>query len=123
MEKAREGGGPTFLHAHCIHLEGHFLGDSLFRSARHLVKEGGPMIGPVFKSVAKRKGASLRERIDSLGDVLFRGRGAVSDQTSEEKHPVIKARKGLETNPDRLEALESSVAETVRETIKAVMEE
>lgn len=52
------------------------------------------MIGPVFKSVAKRKGASLRERIDSLGDVLFRGRGAVSDQTSEEKHPVIKARKG-----------------------------
>jgi len=34
IERARSGQGPTFLHARCMHLEGHFLGFQLLRMMR-----------------------------------------------------------------------------------------
>ena len=34
LQLARAGHGPTFLLAHCVHLEGHFLGDPLFDMMR-----------------------------------------------------------------------------------------
>ena len=34
IERARSGQGPTFLHARCVHFEGHFLGFPLIRMVR-----------------------------------------------------------------------------------------
>ena len=34
IERARSGQGPTFLHARCVHFEGHFLGFQLLRIVR-----------------------------------------------------------------------------------------
>jgi acetoin:2,6-dichlorophenolindophenol oxidoreductase subunit alpha len=38
IEHARTDGGPTFLHASCVHLEGHFLGYELLRVTRRPFK-------------------------------------------------------------------------------------
>jgi pyruvate dehydrogenase E1 component alpha subunit len=39
IERARSGQGPTFLHARCVHFEGHFLGYQLTRIVRDPLKE------------------------------------------------------------------------------------
>ena len=50
MATAREGHGPTFLHATCVRPEGHFLGDPLLRIVRKPVRELKSKVGPLVKA-------------------------------------------------------------------------
>jgi pyruvate dehydrogenase E1 component alpha subunit len=70
MQRGRQGGGPTFIHATCCHPEGHFLGDQLIKAARQPFREMLRMAGPLIKSLFQVKGAPLNERLTSLMEIL-----------------------------------------------------
>ena len=121
MERARDGGGPTFLLAHCIHLEGHYLGFTLFRAGRDPIEEVLPLIGPLLRSATKRKGGSAGERLRSLTDITSRGRDAVQEQTLKEKDPLHRARQKLISDRDRLELLEAEVNKEIQDVAEAAL--
>ena len=70
IEYARSGDGPTFLHAGCVHLEGHFLGYQMIRVTRNPLKELPPIALPLTRSFLQPRGAKLTERLEGLKIVL-----------------------------------------------------
>jgi pyruvate dehydrogenase E1 component alpha subunit len=66
----RNGDGPVFLYATCIHIEGHFLGDPLLRYARPSISQTLKMAVPLVKAHTQSKGAPLKERTAGLKEML-----------------------------------------------------
>ena len=110
IERARAGGGPSFLHVRCVHLEGHFLGFQLLRAAREPLKELPGIAGPLARSLLRPGGAGLRERVAGLKEVLGATRSVQSDPREDPGHdPVVRARAGLLSDQARLEELEHRI--------------
>lgn len=122
VERARSGGGPTFLHARCIRLEGHFLGDALVRVARHPVKEMKPMAGPLLRSATRRKGASLRQRADSLRTITTLIATAFKGKALKQGDPIKETRQKLEADRTRLQKLERAVAQEIQGALETALE-
>lgn len=84
VDRAREGGGPTFLHTRTIHVEGHFLGDPLLRIVRRPVAELAEITGPLLRSLGRRKGGGLGDRarglVAILGTVVSQYRARLGDE-------------------------------------------
>ena len=70
IKRARSGQGPSFLHAHCVHLEGHFLGFQLIRVIRDPFKEIPEITVPLTYSLLRPGGAALSERLAGLKTVF-----------------------------------------------------
>jgi hypothetical protein len=70
IERARGGGGPSFVLATCPRLDGHFLGDPMIRMAREPISEGRETFGKVMASAVSRGGGSLRERAGGMGRMM-----------------------------------------------------
>jgi pyruvate dehydrogenase E1 component alpha subunit len=66
INQMRKDKKPYFLHALVTHREGHFTTDPLLHPTKTLKKYGGPMT----KSFLTPKGAPLRKRIKSVGNIL-----------------------------------------------------
>ncbi len=58
VERARHGNGPSFVHARCIHLDGHFLGDRLLEAARSPFRQWRRTTEPVVRAVMRPRGAA-----------------------------------------------------------------
>ena len=56
IEHARSRGTPAFLHANCVHLEGHFLGYQMIRVARNPLNEMPPIALPLAQSFLQPRG-------------------------------------------------------------------
>jgi pyruvate dehydrogenase E1 component alpha subunit len=121
IERARRGEGPTFVHAQCVHIEGHFLGDLLMRVGQHPVKELLPMAGPLLKAFTSLKGTSIGERIRTLTDVSTRGSRLSRSQTSQDDDPLDRARHALTSDSDRLEALEFEVSQEIQRIVEQAL--
>jgi TPP-dependent pyruvate/acetoin dehydrogenase alpha subunit len=122
MQRAREGGGPTFLHALCVHLEGHFLGDPMVEIPRHPVREMLPMVWPVTRSLLSIRGAPLRERLASLRTILTTLIRAGRDlSAAQERDPLGRARRTLSSDPQRLASLEAEVASEIAQAVEAAL--
>jgi TPP-dependent pyruvate/acetoin dehydrogenase alpha subunit len=117
---ARDGRGPTFLHAHCSHPEGHFLGDPVLRMVRHVT--GATMRENAWaqlKAVVKPRGTSLVKRVASMktiGHLL----GGARAQTSPQLDPLERIRPQLSDN-NRLASLEASVTQEVQQAVDAAL--
>ncbi len=120
FERARAGRGPSFLHASCIHLEGHFLGDPLVRVARRPLREMLPIAIPMLRSALKRGGAPLGVRIRSMLSILKLVLGAHREITSTERDPVKRTRDALIADPDAVSAVEEGVTARIQEILIAV---
>ncbi len=70
VERARSGNGPTFIHARCIHLEGHFLGLILLRIIRAPLRELPAIALPLLRSFLSAGGSSLRDRLSGVSNIL-----------------------------------------------------
>jgi len=124
IERARTGGGPGFLHARCVHLEGHFLGFQLKKIADGPLKEMSGMAMPLTRSLLGRGGGSLRERTAGLKEVLSAVRSALRDaRRDEDNDPIRRARQPLETEPERLKDLEDRIEGEVGEVLETALEE
>ena len=64
--RARRGSGPSFIHATCIHLDGHFLKDPVLRLFSEPVEQVKQMSGPLIKAMLKKPGAAPAGRFASL---------------------------------------------------------
>jgi TPP-dependent pyruvate/acetoin dehydrogenase alpha subunit len=122
VQRARRGDGPTFLHACCVHLEGHFLDDALVAATRRPVREMLPIAWPMARSFLRMKGAPLRERIASLRTVLATLAGAARDLSAvQERDPLESARRRLASEPERLQGLEAEVVYEIQQAVEAAL--
>lgn len=119
LERMRAGAGPSFLHAHCVHPEGHFLGDPLLRIARQPVRQMRQMSGPLIRSITRRQGASIRERATGLSTVLSLIRTTFQKKPLQQRDPVARARTKLLSDASRLEALETEVVQEIQKAVQA----
>jgi len=124
LERARSGGGPSFLHARCVHLEGHFLGFQLLRLARHPLQEMLPIAGPLLRSFLRPGGAPLGHRLSGLGAVMAAGPAAARDPARQQADdPVTRARAALDGDPDDLRRLEEAVERELLAAVTAALRE
>ena len=123
INRARKGEGPTFIHAHCAHPEGHFLGDPLLRVARHPVQEMKQMAGPLLKSAIKKKGASLRERANSLGSITSLIGKAAKGYYRKQDDPVKQTRDKLKSEKGRLQQQEEEVVREIQAVVEVALQD
>jgi TPP-dependent pyruvate/acetoin dehydrogenase alpha subunit len=124
LETIRSGEGPQFLHARCVHLEGHFLGYPLLRIVRAPLREMPEIVVPLTRSVLRRRGANLRERFAGLkavtAAVLSTLRDPRQDQTND---PLSHARAALQSDPARLRELEGRIETEIHTVLSSALKE
>ncbi len=122
IEQIRSGKGTTFLHARCVHLEGHFLGFQLLRATRNPLREMPGISIPLLRSFLHPGGASLRERLAGLrvvtSSILTTLRDPRRDPAND---PVKRARETLTSDPARLIELERTIEQEVAETVSSAL--
>ena len=120
FKRAREGSGPTFLLAHCVHPEGHYLGDPLLRMSRQPAKELSKRAGPLFLSIISRKGARISDRMKSLSDVMTVGK-EIAGQVAAIEDPLDLTRRNLVADNERLTILEEEVSLEISEAVELAL--
>ncbi len=124
IDRARRGHGPMFLHAHCVHVEGHFLGYPLLRLVRQPLREVSTIAGPLTRSLLRWHGAPWRERLAGLQEVLAAVWQTLRDPRRARAHdPVWRARQKLCSEPARLKALEDDVNQEINLLLARAMAE
>ena len=124
IERARSGQGPTFLHAQCVHLEGHFLGYQLLRATRNPFREMPRIAGPLTRSFMSFRGASLRERMAGVKVVLSSVMTTLRDPRRDSGNdPVMRTRAALKSDSVRLVKLETAIQQEVTEALSSALKE
>ena len=121
IEKARSGEGPGFILAKCNRRHGHFLGDPLLRIVSNPIKELGKIAPGLIKSTTKTKGAPLKDRLESLKDVLSLLGKTANDRFSEISDPLMLLRKKLKNEMLEIEAIEDNVRHEMDIIVKEVL--
>jgi pyruvate dehydrogenase E1 component alpha subunit len=124
IERARSGQGPTFLHARCIHFEGHFLGFQLIRIMRDPLREIPKIAVPLTQSFLRLGGDTVRERMAGLktiiAAVLTTMRDPRRDPTND---PLPRARATLQSDPARLQELEDQLEKEISNVLASALME
>jgi pyruvate dehydrogenase E1 component alpha subunit len=124
IEHARSGQGPTFLHARCVHFEGHFLGYQLLRIVRDPLREIPEIAVPLTHSFLRAGGAALRERAAGLKKVLAAVLSTLRDPRRDSVNdPVWRTRKTLLPDPVRLQELEGQIEQEISYVLASALAE
>jgi TPP-dependent pyruvate/acetoin dehydrogenase alpha subunit len=124
IARARAGEGPYFLRAQCVHFEGHFLGYQLIKAVRHPLREMPKITIPLTQSFLRTSGASWGERVAGLKSVLSAVLSTLRDPRRDpENDPVRKTRNALQSDKERLKALEDETEREVGNIIALAMED
>jgi pyruvate dehydrogenase E1 component alpha subunit len=118
--RARQDGGPTFLHATCVHPDGHLLGDPLLRIVRKPVRELKSKVAPLMKA-ATTGGSSLSERAASLGSIVGMLGRTSRTQKRGGSDPVEQQRQRLSISDAERADLEREVDAEVQEAVAAAL--
>lgn len=123
IDQIRSGQGPIFLHARCIHLEGHFLGYQLLRVTRNLLQEMPSIAAPLTRSLIHFGGAPLRERLAGLRAVIAAILDTLRDPRRDASNdPITRTRIDLRSQPSRLQALEDAVEQEISLILSSVLQ-
>lgn len=120
FERARAGRGPTFLHASCVHPEGHFLGDLLLEVGRDPIRRLPPIALPLVKSALTPGGASIRDRLYAVLGIFQRLRANLRDRTRA-ADPLKVQRLKLTSDPERLTSVELEVEKKLQAMLETVL--
>jgi acetoin:2,6-dichlorophenolindophenol oxidoreductase subunit alpha len=124
IERARNGQGPTFLHARCVHFEGHFLGVQLIRMVRNPLREMPEVAIPLTLSFLHPGGSGLRERLAGLKIVLAAVLSTLRDpRRNLDNDPVRRVRTTLHSDPLRLQELENQVEKEISNVLASALAE
>jgi TPP-dependent pyruvate/acetoin dehydrogenase alpha subunit len=122
LGRARSGGGPSFLHARCVHLEAHFLGFPLLQAARHPLREMPGMSTGLARGFLRPGGAALRERVAGVKAALGTVLATLRDPRREAANdPVQNARTVVHSDAARMHELEERVEEETRAVVEAAL--
>jgi hypothetical protein len=124
IERARSGQGPTFFHARCVHLEGHFLGFQLIRIVRDPLKEMPDIVVPLARSFLKFGGASFPERMAGMKTVIAAVLSTVRDPRRDPSDdPLPRARATLQSETARLKELEGRIEQETNDVLESALAE
>ena len=124
MERARSGKGPTFIHAQCVHLEGHFLGYQLLRVTRHPIRETPGIAGPLTRSLFGHSGTSLFDRLAGVRVIISAVLTTLRDpRRYTTNDPVMLTRATLKCDSARLRELENSIEQEIAKIVSSALEE
>jgi pyruvate dehydrogenase E1 component alpha subunit len=124
IESIRSGKGPIFLHARCVHLEGHFLDYQLLRILRKPLKEMPEITAPLTRSFLSPGGAKLGERFIGLKSVLSTVFSTIRDPRQDKKNdPVTQTRRILQSDTSRLQELEDEIELEISNILTSALEE
>jgi pyruvate dehydrogenase E1 component alpha subunit len=117
LKHARGSSGPVFLWAHCVHLEGHFLGDGFLDMVRRPFYSFRKRTWPMVKGLFHRHGAPGKERFAAMRQMIGVV-GSALDQTASQNDPVARSRKrlGME-DPARLGQLETAIRTEIQQVV------
>jgi acetoin:2,6-dichlorophenolindophenol oxidoreductase subunit alpha len=124
IERARSGEGPTYLHARCVHFEGHFLGFQPIRLVRDPLRELPKIAVPLTKSFLRPGGAALGERLAGLKTVFGAALSTLRDPRRDSANdPLRRARTTLQADSLRLQELEDRVEKEIRKAVGSALGE
>jgi len=124
IDRIRSGEGPVFLHARCVHFEGHFLGFQPIRIVRDPLKEMPKIAVGMTKSILKLEGASVSERITGLKNVMSSVITTLRDPRRDRANdPLLHTRAVLQKEETRLKALEDQIAKDINNVLTTVLGE
>jgi TPP-dependent pyruvate/acetoin dehydrogenase alpha subunit len=124
IERARSGDGPSFLHAQCVHLEGHFLGYQLLRVTRRPFREMPAMAIPLARSFLRPSTASLRERLAGLRLVISTLLTTLRDpRRNSDNDPVMRTRNALGSDTARLREMEDTIEGEISAVLSTALQE
>jgi pyruvate dehydrogenase E1 component alpha subunit len=118
--RAREGNGPTFLHATCVHPEGHLLGDPVLRIVRKPARELKSRVAPLMKAATTR-GSSLSQRAASLGSIMGVLAKAQKTQRHAASDPLERQRQRLSISEAERDELERAVNDEVQAALASAL--
>ncbi|MHA2253328.1 MAG: thiamine pyrophosphate-dependent dehydrogenase E1 component subunit alpha [Candidatus Kariarchaeaceae archaeon] len=98
----RKNGSPFFIHAHCLHKDGHLLGDPLLQSLDM------DRIKPLIKAMVRLKGVKPHRRflnMFKISSVMSKAKR----QTKEKVDPYIILKKQLRDEPQRQKEIEAQI--------------
>lgn len=122
IERARSGQGPTFLHARCVHFEGHFLGFHLLRIVRDPLREIPEVAVPLTQSFLRPSGAAWGERLAGLKIVFAAVLSTLRDPRRDSAHdPVRRARTTLQSDAVRLQELEDQAEQEISNVLSSAL--
>ncbi len=90
VDYVRSGKGPAFLHATCIHIDGHFLGFQLLRILKKPGRELSKISLPLIRRLLSVTGSSMTERIRGMKEVVKSIIETASDAARKKKNDPIK---------------------------------
>ena len=123
IERARSGQGPSFLHARCVHLEGHFLGFQLIRAVRNPLGEMPGIAASLTKSLL-RGGTAWRDRVEGLKAVMVAVLSTIRDPRRDPgKDPVTRLRSRLFSDPARLQEMEDRIGKEAAGALASALNE
>ncbi len=123
VDRARLGGGPSFVHARCVHLEGHFMGLTLLRIARDPVREMPPVSIPLLRSFFRTNGASLGERSAGMRQVISAILSTMRDpRTKTANDPIERVRVLLSSDAKRLAELDARIETDLADEIRSALQ-
>ena len=118
IERARTGNGPTFIHAQCVHLEGHFLGYELLRVTKRPIQELPKIAIPLMRAFLRRGGGTLRERFTGMKIIISKLLTTLRDPREDpSQDPIFRIQARLLSDPERLHDID----QRVQAEISAVM--
>jgi len=124
IERLRTGNGPVFLHARCVHLEGHFLGLPLIRIIRDPFRELPKIAGPLIRSFLRPGGGSLRERFEGVKIVVSTILSTLRDpRRQSDNDPIELTRKKLMSDPARLQELDKQIEAEISAVVDIALQE
>jgi pyruvate dehydrogenase E1 component alpha subunit len=121
IQQLRQGGGPFFMHASCVHLHGHFLGDQLMHLANDRLSESNTTTLPMVKSFLRRKGAPWRDRLQGVTHALTMISHAPDRSALQKKDPLISTRLKLETDPGQLQEIEAEIQLEIQQAVQLAL--
>jgi len=120
----RTGQGPTFLHARCVHFEGHFLGLLLLRLVRNPLKELPGVAGPLVRSFLHPGGGSLHERVAGIRFVLSAILATWHDpRRAATNDPVERVKSVLMSESGRLKEIDNHIEVEISAILTAALHE
>ena len=118
IERARTGNGPTFIHAQCVHLEGHFLGYELLRVTKRPIQELPKIAIPLMRAFLRRGGGTLRERFTGMKIIISKLLTTLRDPREDpSQDSIFRIQARLLSDPERLHDID----QRVQAEISAVM--
>lgn len=124
IERARSGQGPSFIHAQCVHLEGHFLGYQLLRVTRNPIREMPGIAGPLTRSLLSSSGTSLYDRLAGLRVIISALLTTLRDPRRHTTNdPVMLTRAALKSDSARLRELENSIEQEIAKVVSSALQE